>query len=148
MNTNLSTVLKKLLIQYVFVVKILKLHLITFSIVQTRWPSWIQPVLLFPIIFAFAWNAFAIACVLLLLVLIQRYPECLEIRSKKLLQITEQQYTLLEIQFSSLKYTAVNRMDKVLSNFPLLSKRNKARSVCWCIVTTYPKQFSNTSDCI
>ena len=42
------------------------------------------------------------------------------------------QHTVLEIHFQSLKYTAVSRIRKNLSNFPLLSKRYKAITVCWC----------------
>ena len=47
----------------------------------------------------------------------------------------------------SLKYMAVIRIRKNLSNFPFLSKRYKVRTVCWC-KTTHFKQFSNTSNCI
>ena len=42
------------------------------------------------------------------------------------------QYRVLEIHFRSLKYTAVIRLRKNLSNFPLLSTRYKTITVCWC----------------
>ena len=57
---------------------------------------------------------------------------------KTILQTTEQliQYIFLEIQFRSLKYRAVFRIGNNLSNFPFLSKRYEARTMCWCIQPT------------
>ena len=40
------------------------------------------------------------------------------------------QFTVLEIQFWSLKYMVVIRMRNNLSNFPFLSKQYKAITVC------------------
>ena len=53
---------------------------------------------------------------------------------KTILHTTKQliQYMVLGIQFRSLKYTAVIRIRKNLSNFPFIPKRYKARSLCWC----------------
>ena len=39
---------------------------------------------------------------------------------------------ILEIHFWSLKYTAVIKLCKYLSNFPFLSTWYKAITVCWC----------------
>ena len=53
---------------------------------------------------------------------------------KTVLQTIEQlmQYTVLEIQFRSLRHTAVMRIRKNLSNFPFLFKRYKEITVCRC----------------
>ena len=53
---------------------------------------------------------------------------------KNILQIIEQliQYTVLEIHFGSLKYTAVISIRKNLSNFLLLFKWYKAITMWWC----------------
>ena len=53
---------------------------------------------------------------------------------KIILQTIKQliQYTVLEILFQSLKYMAVIRIHKNLSNFPSLSKQYKAIKVRWC----------------
>ena len=56
-----------------------------------------------------------------------------EFGAKNILQTIEQlmQYMILEIQSWSLKYMFVIKIRKNLSNFPLLSKRYKAMTVCW-----------------
>ena len=46
------------------------------------------------------------------------------------------QYTVLQIQSRSLKYTAVIKIRNNLSNFPFLSKQYKAITVCWCKLPT------------
>ena len=72
-----------------------------------------------------------------LLWLCQPYLEYQRIRSKKLFSRPLLiQHTVLEIQFRSLKYTAVIRIRKSMSNFPFLSKRYKAITVCQCKQTT------------
>ena len=57
-----------------------------------------------------------------------------EFGAKIILQTIEQltQYTILEIHFRSLEYTAVIRLRKSLSKFSFLSSRYKAIIVCWC----------------
>ena len=49
-------------------------------------------------------------------------------------QTTKQliQYTVLEIQFRSLKYTAVIRLRKNLETFNSYPIDNKVKTVCWC----------------
>ena len=92
-------------------------------------------------IIAFAWNAwrFAIACaLLLLLVLLVTLPALSKIsgnlEQKTILQTTEQliQFTVLEIQFPSLKYMTVIGIRKNLSSIPFLSKRYLQGELCWC----------------
>ena len=53
---------------------------------------------------------------------------------KLILHAIEQliQFIVLDIHFRSLKYTAVIRISKNLSNFRFLSKRYNAITVCWC----------------
>ena len=71
---------------------------------------------------------------LLLLLLLVTLPALIRISEnsdlKTILQTIEQliQYTLLEIQFRSFKYTDVIRIRKNLCNLPFLSKRYKART--------------------
>ena len=63
---------------------------------------------------------------------------------KAILQTIEQliQYTLLEIQFWSLKYTAVIRIHKNLSNLPFLSKWYKPyTSNCKYLLKLYYKSI-------
>ena len=56
------------------------------------------------------------------------------LEQKTILQVIIQliQYTVLEIQFPSLKYTAVIRIRKNLNNLPFLSKRYKGRTMGRC----------------
>ena len=53
---------------------------------------------------------------------------------KNSLQTIEQlmQYTVLEIQFRSVKHTTVLRIRKNLETFHSYPSDNKARTVCWC----------------
>ena len=72
---------------------------------------------------------FAIACVLLLLLFLVFLPVLSGIsgnsEQKAILQTAKEliQYTVLQIQFRSLKYTTVIRIRKHLSNFPFRPKR-------------------------
>ena len=63
---------------------------------------------------------------------------------KNILRTIEQpiQYRVLDSHLQSLKYMAVNRIRKNLSNFPFLSKRYRAITVCWSEKTHF-KQFLN-----
>ena len=63
------------------------------------------------------------------------------IRSKKIvLQTIEQliQYTVLEIQFRSLKYTVVIRIRKYFNIFPFLSKRQAIEGDLLCVDVNNP----------
>ena len=80
------------------------------------------------VFFASAWNAqrFAIVCVLFFLVFLPALSGILgNSEQKAILQTTKEliQYTVLQIQFRSLKYTTVIRIRKHLSNFPFRPKR-------------------------
>ena len=61
---------------------------------------------------------------------------------KTILQTTEQliQFTVLEIQFRSFKYTTVIRIRKNLSNLPVLSKRWPRREQSQCVGVNNPLQ--------